>query len=249
MFPELPGNYVSFFTHLWLVLTHPGWTLAWTIAWFGVTLAAAGSGKVWEFIRRPLLNFSGVLALAIWGFWPLLAPRQLDPTVQYDNRVLDLIVPLLLLPVALIVRYRPFWLESKTNRLAWLAAILLLVQSVWQISATARWQTDINQLQTILRENRGVIPLHGSPLAQTSIEGHMFAFDWTWPCLSIALTPDRNVHCLIVSEWFINPQYRGMRWQPFDPLQPADLPDLGYFGINYTNYVSALQLQLGQPVR
>jgi len=66
-------------------------------------------------------------------------------------------------------------------------------------------------------------------------------FDWTWPCLSIALNPDREIRSLVCSELYVNPPYRGIFWQPFDPLRIETLPGLRHYGLNYGIYISALE--------
>jgi len=249
-YPELPGQYEGFLSRLERVVSHAGWTLTWTAVWAGLTLAACWSDKFWELLRRPILMIPGVLALALWGLWPCLAPDALDTAVQYENRILDLLVPLALVPVALTLHYRPQWIQFKISRLVCMAAALLLAQSLWQICATIRWQADTAKLKTILSERNGVVPLHKSPLDKTSIQGHEYIFDWTWPCLSIALAPDPNIHSLVVSEWFLNPDYKNIGyWEPFSPIEADQLPDLSYFGINFTNYVFYFRQQQGQPAR
>ena len=246
--PELPGNYEDFRTHLGKVVAKMEWTLMWTVVWAALALAACLSEQFWKRLCRPIMWLPGILTLAIWGLWPCLAPAALDPTVQYDNRVLDMLVPISLIPVALISCYRPAWIRARINRLICMAAVLLIAQSLWQICATIRWRGDIAQLQTILKDWHGVVPLHHSPLSKTSIEGHEYVFDWTWPCLSIALAPEKNIHSLVCSELYLNPDYRNLNlWQPFNPLNASDLPDLRHFGITFTNFVSAVQQQQAKP--
>ena len=59
----------------------------------------------------------------------------------------------------------------------------------------------------------------------------------------IALNPDRQIRSLVCSEFYVSPQYRGMFWQPFDPLKTETLPDLKHYGIEFTNYIAALRSQ------
>ena len=170
--PELPGNLMGFRANVQALVYNKGWTMTWTMVWGCLMLAVWRSDKTWEIIRRPWVVTILVLALALWGFAPVLLPATLEPARLYNNRVLDLLVPLLLLPVALILRYRPEWIESKSARLAQMTAILLLVQSLWQLGATWQWQQDVVKLQGLLSSRAGIIPLrinhivhefHGEP--------------------------------------------------------------------------------------
>jgi hypothetical protein len=159
-----------------------------------------------------------------------------------------MLVPLALLPVAWILRFRPQWIESRTERLASLAAALLIAQSLWQISATVPWYRDVVWMRQILAKHSGIVPLRSTTLAADGMLGRELhrdgiggRFDWTWPSLSIALTPSPNIRSFICSEVFLSPAIRAHYWQPFDPLAPKTLPDLQHYGINYSNYVTAME--------
>jgi len=236
--PEIPVNFGGFRANAESLLWHKGWTLTWTIIWACLMLGAWLSENFWKIITsRPAIIIQ-IIALAIWGMWPLLRPDQLDTAREYDNRILDLLVPLLLLPVALILRYRPAWIASKEKYLAQMAAILLAVQSLWQICASWQWHKDVGRLQTLLSANAGPIPLRSTVLARSSMESWRADFDWSWPCLSIALNPSKNIKSMVCSEFYINPRYHF--WQPFDPLDAKTLPDLQHYGIDFAEYKSAI---------
>ncbi|MGA3283632.1 MAG: hypothetical protein ABSD57_04140 [Verrucomicrobiota bacterium] len=239
--PEIPSNFLSFQVNVKMLLFHKGWTLTWSIIWGCVMLAVWLSKKTWDIIRQRMVMTILLCALIVWGTWPLLAPHDLEPAVQYDNRILDLLVPLMLLPVVLILRYRPAWIESQADHLGWMAAILLMVQSIWQISATWQWHEDVGKLQGVLSARQGIVPLHSSILGTSSMKSRALNFDWTWPCLSIALNPGPQIQSLVCSEYCTDPRYRGMFWQPFDPLKIKTLPDLRHYGLDFSDYVSALQ--------
>jgi len=118
---------------------------------------------------------------------------------------------------------------------------LLTAQSLWQIGVTWQWQGDVGKLQGLLSSHWGIVPLHTTILGTCSIENQALIFDWTWPCLSIALNPDRNIRSLIYSELFVTPAYRGKLWQPFDPLKVKTLPDLSHYGLDYSIYMAGLR--------
>jgi len=247
--PEIPTNYAGFRANVEAILSNRGWTLNWSLAWGGLMLAAAFSKKIWELICQRTGMVILFFALFLWGMAPLLAPNALEPARQYNNRILDLVVPLVLLPAVLILKYRPLWIGDKAAALSQMAAIFLMVQSVWQINATWQWQRDVGKLQGILTSYRGVVPLDSTIMAGSSMESWTREFDWTWPCLSIALNPGPQIRCLVCSKLYVAPEYRDRFhfWQPFDPLDFKTLPDLRHYGINFDDYIETLQTNSTPP--
>ena len=248
LMPELQANYDAFKTGAFGIYKHLGWTLSWTVAWIGLLFAAFFSETFWRLIsRKPALYLLFAL-LMVWGTWPLLEPNHWDNGVQDDNRVLDMLAPLALLPLALILRFRPQWTEFRQMRLVPLVAALFLAQSLWQISATLHWWQDVTWTREILASRHGVVLLRSTPLAADGMDGRELyppaiggRFDWAWPCLSIALSPRRQISSIICSEVFMNRDIRAHFWQPFDPLNPKTLPDLRPYGVDYSDYISALR--------
>jgi len=253
LMPELPGNFTGFKTGTLGILQHTGWTLNWTVLWCGLGLSVCLSDKIKRILAGKSARCLLVTALLVWGTWPLLAPEKVDTGLQYDNRVLNLLVPLALLPVALILRFRPEWLAASRAWLIQLAAMMLLAQSLWQISVTVLWYRDVIWMRETLAAKQGVFPLRSTVLAVDGMQGRELRpdaiggrFDWSWPCLSLALAPGREINCLICSEVFINPTIRRHYWQPFDPFYPERLPDLRHYGLNYSNYVAGLNLSVAK---
>jgi len=239
--PELPANYGGLKSDTLHMLGHLGWTFSWTIAWTGLMLAVWFSETVGRIISHKAVIALLLAGLLVWGIWPFLMPDRLNTAIQYNNRALDLIVPLALLPAALILRFRPHWIEPRRGQLVQLAAGLLTAQSLWQTGVTWQWQGDVGKLQGLLSSHWGIVPLHTTILGTCSIENQALIFDWTWPCLSIALNPDRKIRSLVCSELFVAPPYRGKLWQPFDPLKVETLPDLSHYGLDYGIYIAGLR--------
>lgn len=248
LMPEHLADFSGFKAGSKAMLEHMGWTLSWTVGWTVLAIAAAFSETAWRLISRKPGIFVVFTAILVWGLWPLLLPYSGDNGIQYDHRILDMLVPLALLPIALISRFRPQWIESRTNRLASMAAALLMAQSLWQMSATVPWWRDVVWMRQILASHQGVVPLHSTVLAADGMLGRELhpnaiggRFDWTWPSLSLALTPCPDVRCFICSEVFLSPGIRAHYWQPFDPLRPQTLPDLRHYGISYSDYIAAFR--------
>lgn len=254
--PELPANFSGFKSGSLEMFSHLGWTLSWTVAWVALAVAAAFCERFWRLLScKPgiLVLFALVL---VWGIWPILAPNRWDNGVQYDERAMDLIAPLALLPVALILRFRPQWIELRRARLVSFTAALLAAQSLWQISATVHWCQDVVWMRQILASHRGIVPVRSTMLAADGMEGRELRpnaiggrFDWTWPCLSLALAPSPHIQCFICSEVFLVPAVRAHFWQPFDPLAPKTLPDLRHYDVDYSEYLAAMGMGANQGHR
>jgi hypothetical protein len=248
LMPEISANFTGFKGGTLAILGHMGWTFSWTIIWVGLVLTTMFSENFWRIISHKVGIYFLFVMFVVWGTWPLLLPSQLDNGIQYDNRALDLLVPLVLLPVVLILRFRPEWIEPKRGRLVQFAACLLIAQSLWQISATLNWYRDVIWMQEILVSKRGIVPVRSTVLAVDGMEGREMRqdaiggrFDWSWSCLSVALSTNPKINSLICSEVFMDPTIRLHFWQPFDPFKPESLPDLKHYGIDFTGYVAALR--------
>jgi hypothetical protein len=246
--PELPANLTGFKSGTLGMVQRPGWNLVCTVLWCGLTFAVCRSEKIWRGLSRKWGFGLMATAVLVWGCQPLLMPNRVDTGILYDNRVLNLLVPLALLPVAFTLRFRPDWLATSRNRLTQFAALLLLAQSLWHLSNTALWYRDVVWMQEILAAKRGIYPLHSTVLAADGMLGRDLRpdaiggrFDWSWPCLSLSLTPSKEINCLIVSEVFIAPEIRRRCWQPFDPFKPETLPRLEAYGLSYSNYLAGLR--------
>ncbi|MEY4916410.1 MAG: hypothetical protein RL616_323 [Verrucomicrobiota bacterium] len=251
LMPEAPANLQGFKKGTLAMLTNPGWTVGLTMLLGLLAVLACASEKIW----RATTSLGGfgftVIGILIWGGWPVLASNQLDTGVQYDHRSMNLFVPMALLPLGWVLAFRPDWLTPYVARLKSLVAVLLLAQSLWHFSCACLWYSDTVSMRQVLTTKQGVYPVHGTVMAAHGMLGrdlHADAiggrFDWSWPCLSIALSPKHDVGCLICSEIFLDPVMRQRCWQPFDPFQPTTLPKLERYGINYSNYTAKLQQQL-----
>jgi len=122
LMPEIPSCFTGFKANTWRMLWHMGWTLTWTMVWTCLAMAVWFSKTVWWIISHQIAISLLLAGLFVWGTWPLLMPGRLDTAIQYANRALDLFVPLALLPVVLISRFRPQWIEPRSEPLRQLAA-------------------------------------------------------------------------------------------------------------------------------
>lgn len=206
-------------------------TLQMTVLWAVIMLSALYS-PVAKFLGSHIGLILTTLIVLFWGAWPLLAPRQLDPESQYECRFLDLLAPLVLTPVAVILAVKPKWLAARIPDLTRLAAMMLVAQSLWQISATHQWQRYIAVWKHILPNEDGPIRLSNND--DFGKFDHL-CFTWANPCMSLTLGP-RRVQSIIMPT-----QPPG--WMPFNPFNPKSLPDLKRYGVDYSDYIEALKRQ------
>ncbi len=238
LFPQYPGNFGGFKQGFETMLLHPTWTMGWTYLWlFIMAVVCLGhrsfTGRYFK-LKLSLL----VAAIVIWGFWPIFDLNNLKPERQYNDRSMQLLVPLALLVVAWFIARKPKWFQSCHHYLVVFSASLLLAQSLWQINATWQWNGFVGIWRGVLASRSGPISLSGTTLGISSLQGQSLSFDWSWanPTLSIMLAPQGRVKSLIIApDW--------EKWQPFNPLEPSDLPKLQRYGINYDDYINALLKQ------
>jgi len=235
LYPEIPANFGDFKHGILAELLSPGWTSAWSGVWILLLLVVLLSPTVRRGIAYRVSLFLLACGLAIWGLGPILVPSLLMPGSQQRARFLELVVPLVLLPVALALSWQPTRLGIYRSWLMRFSASFLLAQSLWQLSATWQWTGFVGTVRGILGSRTGPVLLAATPLADVNADGYALGFDWSWanPCLSIALSPGGQVRSLILS-----PTRPG--WQPFDPLDAQQLPRLERYGVDYRRYVASL---------
>ena len=219
------------------LLTQPPWTVGFTALLAAATVAALFRPGLALSMRRWPLRGLATLCLLIWGFWPLLAPELLRPYDQYHARVLNLAVPLALLPVALLAASQPAWFARRLRILRGGVLALLLAQSLWHIATTVQWQGYVAVLRGTLATLDGPLriddtPLGGAMLGRQSLRFHM---PWSLPRLTLLLAPEGRVRGLLYS--------RADYFHPYDPPLAATLPDLSRYGFDFTPYLEALRRQ------
>lgn len=239
LYPQSTANFGGFQRGLADMVIAPSWTVGWTFIWIVLmTLVCFGYLK---FSRRYYAVGLALLAVVIiiWGAWPILEPNHIRPDLQHDYRAVHLLVPLALLAVAFAAIRRPEWFEERRNYLIGFSAALLLAQSLWHIAATWRWHEFVGVWRREMASHRGVVPLYHDDSVSRFTDGQVVRFGWNWanPSLSIMLAPNGHVRAIILP-------WRTPVWQPFDPLNPQEVPDLHRYGVSYDDYVTTLEDQL-----
>jgi hypothetical protein len=236
LYPQSPANLGGFKRGLKWMLIYPNWTMGWSFVWLALMTAVClgRRGFTQRYYRLELALLAG--AIIIWGAWPILKPGNLHPALQHESRPIHLLVPLALLVVSFILAHRPRWLEEQRDYLIGFSSSLLLAQSLWHIAATWQWQGFVGIWRGVLASQTGAVSLSDIPLDARFLQGQALRFDWNWanPDLSIMLAPGGKVRAIIL------PRTRPA-WQPFDPLNPQELPDLQRYGVDYGEYARALE--------
>ena len=232
-------NSDGFRAGVWKAVIHPSWTLGWTCVWLAALAIGSLGRKFPGYVESQSAVARGLvgLAIAFWGLRPLTAPGTVNPGAQYDERFLNLVVPLGLALIGLVAAKDPEWLASRRRYVVRMAALLLLAQSVWHLSATWQWQGYTNTLRGVLSAARGPVLEDRTLLALPAVQGQSLRFGWFWtsPALSVCVAPNGRVESLIVTPL-------GLRWprESFHPFRPETFPNLSRYGVDWQPYIDAL---------
>lgn len=183
---------------------------------------------------------------AVWGFAALcfavitllyLHPELLEMRLHYAARSLNVLVPALISVFVLITKSRGVALETGSVQRAFRVVLVLgFFQAAWHGLATWQWAGYLDAFAGELSSQRGFVHYEDSVLSEQRIARQSIAnmnWRWTMPEMSIVLAPGGMVKAVIG-----NPA--GTDWQPFDPLDPAELPDLSRYGVTYAPYLASL---------
>jgi len=234
-YPECPNNLGGFKYGISQIVLNPTPPMIWTFVWLVLAALVCLSGRGFTRSRFRLEQALFAWVMLIWAVGPLLHPADTGAERQYELRSLQLLVPFALLLLASCLLLWPAWFERRHHYLVCCGASLLLAQSLWLMAVTWQWTGFVGEWRGVLVSHRGPVRLADTPFAVASQDGQAldFAWDWANPTLSILLAPRQRVQSLILSPF-------KLPWQPFDPCQPRQLPNLRRYGINYDDYLVAL---------
>lgn len=265
--PRDPGNRSGF---LISILAH----LAYPPVWYSLlALLCAGwltrwpeQRPGWRILRAATLTCGLlVVLLPIIGF--------VGPPLQHMARVQGLYVPLILCGLLwfgqLIRRSDSGFTQWQHENCCWLIALTCFVAVGFQLAATYQWNCYRLQMLSRLAEHRGVVPYEQFDLAspvlerlvqssdyrsecfnqakrapirylkQLQLSQFNFGFGWTMPsfCVSLSALNLGSMTTIICAPYDVG-------WQPFDPRNPNQIPNLIDYGIS-TNL--DLRSQSGDP--
>jgi len=176
-----------------------------------------------------------VLLGAVYVGLMFVYPEQVGFETHVYARGMAMFTPL---PLCLMVLAMPIAFASRREGLIpclRAVAVLGLLQCVWSLGATVLWANMVTALRVELARTAGVVPYESSILAKQTLRGMPMArLHLIWPLLpmSIVLGGSSDVSSVIFAERY--------PFVPFNPLVPAELPDLSRFGVRYTALTAAL---------
>lgn len=252
VFPRDPGMRTNFMISGLLHLVYPPvWFSLLTITGTLWCLFVPGRdrGLLW-LCRITRVGGAIVAILPICGF--------VVPQLQYIARIQGLYVPFLLgMAVTLVTRSdlttSSCLLTSRRRELWRFSAGACVVATAFQLFATVRWDGYRSSLLQDLNQHRGVIAFEDSAVGQQNIDRLLTAnglselqtefagdplgviwrfqieqFNWGWAmptlCITLSALNTGSITTIVRA-----PASTG--WQPFDPLQSQQIPDLGAYGI------------------
>jgi len=233
--PRSSSNFGDFRAGAVDMLLAPSTQLVWCALW----LAAMGLLLWRPRLLDPLpgwLLLAALLAVALlWAAQPFYDAGGPRPELHHRYRAVNLAVPLGLLAALLLARRRPLALARARAGLATLAATALAIQSLWTLAATLQWWGYLGVVRGVLESRDGLVDRQDTPLAQARLGSQALGFTWSWtlPDLSLALADGGVVRTLLFDS-----QSRYIPWHPADP---AALPQLEAYGVDYGPYLQALE--------
>lgn len=170
-----------------------------------------------------------------------LFPAMMEVKLHYKARTLNVAIPALTGIALILIKARIIVLDANYFRRGFAIVLILGVyQSIWHMLATSQWAGYLNVFANELDAREGFVPYEDSILKVRRIGRQSVAnmsWGWTMPEMSIVLSPHGVVETIIG-----NPRER--KWQPFDPLQAGELPDLSRYGIKYSPYLESLRVNI-----
>ncbi len=162
------------------------------------------------------------------------APSGLN--FEVSARVLNLLLPLA--ATCLLIAVLAGWFKPSRNtiaRFAILVGALGLAQAYWNFGAIMRWQGMLATLRYELLLHQGPVAFDDSVLSQQVGDLRLHDLHAGWPLLPLSLyeAGRGQIRSIIVPE-------AGTYW-PFDPFDPATLPDLSRYRVYYDSYRETLR--------
>jgi len=233
--PRDPVNRSGFLRGTFLVLGY-GDVAAWVscVVLALVIILLLGRTRGGEELRRLVALSAGLSSLIVLQI--VLWPGQTNFGFHVMARSINVLVPLLVVPLYLLWRLRGLSIDAEQFRAAFLiTACLGLGQSAWNILASSQWSNMLAVMRSEVRTGVGVIPFEKSAMFRRTICGapiRRLHADWPLLPLSIVLADGGNVRAMIDPGSGI--------FRPFDPYRPGSLPELQRYGIRYDTYLTGL---------
>lgn len=196
------------------------------------------------------LRISGatrIKRIVVWAFGLICSatlllfvffPELLEIRYHYRARTLNVIIPFLVCISILALFYSSTIRDALDWRYAFIIVTILgTYQLGWHAIATRQWAGYLEVFVEEVSQREGYILFSDSRLNTKKIGRQAIEnlnYGWTNPTMSILVSPDGKVQSIV------GPKNEN-RWQPFDPLEPEELPDLARYGFSYDLYLKHVQ--------
>jgi len=196
-----------------------------------MNLGASGKAATWP--RTAALVFAAYALIAIALAW--YSDFGFTPNAQLHARNQAVFVSAVLAILATVSTYRQVsaatWMNGPTLIIV---ATLSAAQIVWDIAATNRWRSYVDDLKARLANSVGLIYYEQSFYtgdAAKDINWRLMTAGYAMPTLSIALNTGGPIASLVTAP-------KNTAWQAFDPSKPDQLPKIR--GVDYVPYAEAI---------
>jgi hypothetical protein len=236
--PRLPGNRADFFASFGRILGHwPALMSLGFIAVIGLLFVVPGLSSS---AVAPAATALLAVVAAVVGFSPAVVPDAMRPGLHHATRShLIIMVPALAVLALAVIRGHLAVSAETWKRVGLLVAFLAVGQTTWQVLACSQWNGFRRIFRQELAAHEGATPFERTALAADRFGMQLarpMTWGWTQPTLSILWAPGRQVRTII-----LNPAGELGRWQPFDPANARDLPDLEEYGYSTAPYLATLK--------
>jgi len=148
------------------------------------------------------------------------------PILHWEHRGLIILTPALL-GLALIIFLKFQYRSLKDFSLPRYSIVLVtLVFVLYQVRITSLWNDFTSDLMGEIDINQGIIEYGKTRIAADGVK-NQFAYAWSIPSLGLAL------HCLNSNEVNAMMRVSDSIWQPWQPSNRGNWPDLSSYGIQY----------------
>lgn len=171
--------------------------------------------------------------LVLFGFFisisPIILSDLIKPYLHYTARsYIAIMLPLFSVFTIYIINNSIKFSELVWSKTSKIVTLLIIFQLLWQCFATLQWQGFKSVFKNMLTQHSGFVEFEDTILVNKNIGIQLirpFTWDWNNPSLSLIWSNDGYIKTIV-----LNPKYY-TRWQPFDPNDISNIPNLSEYGI------------------
>jgi hypothetical protein len=251
LFPRDPANKSGFTQGVFKVISDAA---TGTPHWHGCVLAATlATLSMLVLIGIPSLSrskaacFIGAVISLILAIGPPLHFYMNGPSVILSTAIGDRGVGGLVLQMPLLVAFLALILFRagaviNLRILAPLVLSLAIGQTAWQMMATQAWSNAASIVRHVVTTEAGLVPCETMEFMQAKSEhapspSSIMCGSWWVPSYSLLMSKGRQVQAIMVS-------HNTTSFEPFNPLEPSQLPGTNNKVFDYAPYTKAFESRL-----